>query len=42
MMKSYANNEELKTFAKNIQSYVESNKKEDIVQTIENNESIEL
>lgn len=42
MMKSYANNVELETFAKNIHEYMKSNKKEDIVQTIENNESIEL
>ena len=42
MMKSYANNFELETFAKNIHSYMKSSKEEDIVQTIENEESIEL
>ena len=42
MMKSYANNSELETFAKNIHGYMKSNKEEDIVQTIENKESIEL
>ena len=42
MMKSYANNEELKTFAKNIQKYMESNKEEDIVRSTENNESVEF
>ena len=39
MMKSYASNEELQTFAKNINKYMEN---EDIVRSIENNESIEL
>lgn len=38
MMKSYANSEEIKLFTKNIGNYMEN---EDIVRTIENNESIE-
>lgn len=38
MMKSYANKEQLLTFAKNIEKYINC---EEIVQTIENNESIE-
>ena len=38
MMKSYASNEELQTFASNINNYM---KNEDIVRTIDNNESIE-
>lgn len=39
MMKSYATKEQLLTFAKNIEKYMNC---EEIVQTIENNESIEL
>lgn len=38
MMKSSASKEQLYTFAKNIKKYMEG---EEIVQTIENNESIE-
>ena len=39
MMKSYANEEQLLTFAKNIKNYMNC---EEIVQPIENKESIEL
>ena len=39
MMKSYANKEQLLTFAKNIKNYMNC---EEIVQPIENKESIEL
>ena len=39
MMKSYASNEELRTFAKNINVYMEN---EDIVRPTENTESVEL
>ena len=38
-MKSYANKEQLLTFAKNIENYMNC---EEIVQPIENKESIEL
>lgn len=38
-MKSYANKEQLLTFSKNIEKYINC---EEIVQTIENKESIEL
>lgn len=40
MMKSSANREQINLFCKNINKYIEEN--EEIVQTIENNESIEL